>query len=194
MDTHRKKRNIFDYNTPQGKINIIVSGFSDQQKISIDDVTIAVDALPSHHLSGVQEIRYQEDHTYINEYGEEVLTTPKTAKAVFVQNDQVILMHNFENREEFLHILYHEMGHHVFYRVINGFQRKHWVTKIHPSSAVITKYAGLNASEDFAESYARFLLDPKQLSKLTKKYNFMRDEIFGGISISLDKKHVDLTI
>jgi hypothetical protein len=194
MDTYRKKQNLYDFLNPKGDIHIIVSGFSDQQIISIDDVTAAVDALPSHHLGGVQEIRYQEDHTYINKYGEETLTTPESCKAAFVQDDQVVLMHHFVSHEEFLHILYHEIGHHVFYRIINGFQRKHWVTEIHPNSKVITKYAGLNASEDFAESYARFVLDPKQLNRLTKKYRFMRDEIFGGISVKLDKNHVDISI
>jgi hypothetical protein len=194
MDTYHKKRNLFDFKHPEGEINIIVSGFSDQCKITVDEVTHAVDALPSRHLSGVREIRFQEDHTYINEYGEEGLTTPDSCKAAFVQDDQVILMHQFENHEEFLHILYHEIGHHVFYRVINGFQRKHWVTRIHPDSVVITRYAGLNASEDFAECYARFVLDPKQLNKLTKKYNFMRDEIFGGVSVNLERSHVDYSI
>lgn len=194
MDTYHKKRNLYDCIIPRGKINIIVSGFSNQHVITIDDVTRAVDTLPSHHLSGIREIRFQEDHTYINEYGEETLTTPKTTKAAFIQSDQVILMHTFGNYEEFLHILFHEIGHHVFYRIINGFQRKHWVTRIHPNSTVITAYAGLNASEDFAESYARFLLDPKQLHKLTKKYNFIRDEIFSGVSVNLAKNHVDYSV
>jgi len=194
METYSKKPTLYDRGTPKGKIKLTVSGLKDQQILSLDDVTQAIDALPSRHLNGINELRFQEDHTYVNEYGEEVLTTPKSTKGVFVQQDRIILMHHFDDIAEFKHILYHEIGHHVFYRIITGTQRHHWVTRIHPDSFVITRYAGRNASEDFAESYACFLLDPKQLLNLPEKYRFLRDDIFGGVSVNLEQQHVDLSI
>jgi hypothetical protein len=193
MEKHRKRTNIYDRAMPHGRINLRISGFSSQSVVALDSIKSAIDALPRYHLSGIDEIRYQTDHLYITNDGE-YFYTPRFSKAVFVQNDKIILMHDFKSLEEFHHVIYHEIGHHVFYRIINGAIRKQWVTDIYRSSRPVTQYGHKNASEDFAECYAYFLTKPKQLNVIDSKYRFMRDKIFGGVSMELMRGHIDLKI
>ena len=191
MEKYTKSTNLYDRAMPHGKVNLRISGFSEQNIITIQQVKSAIDALPRSHLSGIEEIRHQTNHLYISKEGEPFYT-PRFSKAVFVQNDKIILIHHFKDLPEFLHVIYHEIGHHVFYHVISGAIRKLWVTGIYPSARPITKYGDKNASEDFAECYAHFMTNPKQLNVIAKKYQFMRDKVFGGVSVDVTHGHVDL--
>ena len=49
-----------------------------------------------------------------------------------------ISQHAFKDLEEFRHVIYHEIGHHVFYCIITGAVRKKWVTEIYPGTPTIT--------------------------------------------------------
>ena len=102
------------------------------------------------------------------------------SKASYNRERKRVLVYDFDNKEMFYHILYHEIGHYVFYNIINGFVRKKWVTQISKNSPYVTKYAAVNASEDFAETYATFILKPAKLYTLGQKLSFMRQEIFKG--------------
>jgi len=184
MEKYAKKTNLYDHAMPQGKVNLRISGFSGQNIITVQNIKSAIDALPRYHLSGIEEIRYQTSHLYAPKDGEPFYT-PRFSKAVFVQNDKIILIHQFKDLAEFHHVIYHEIGHHVFYRIINGATRKMWVTDIYPTSRPITKYGDKNASEDFAECYAHFMTNPKLLNVIAKKYQFMRNRIFGLFCVLL---------
>lgn len=56
--------------------------------------------------------------------------------------------------------------------------KKKWVTEICRSAPFITLYASTNASEDFAETYASFVLQPEKLKQIPLKYQFMLNEVF----------------
>ncbi len=194
MDTYKKRRNLYDQALPDSDIALAIRGFSRQQIITLDEVTRAIDTLPRQHLGGIREIRYQDNHEYYAPNGEYLLSTPPSTKGVFVPEQRAILIHSCTDSDEFLHILYHEIGHYVFHTVLNGAQRKTWVTELHPDTKTVTRYAKTNAGEDFAESYAHFVLDPKQLEKLYRKYRFMRDEVFRGVAVNVGKGHLDMHI
>jgi hypothetical protein len=73
------------------------------------------------------------------------------------------------------HAIYHEIAHFVYFNAISAVQRKNWVTKIYPRSSFVSDYAKINAAEDFAESYAFYLLDGAKLRKIaSNKSVFIR--------------------
>jgi hypothetical protein len=41
----------------------------------------------------------------------------------------------------FFHMLYHKIGHFVFYLVIGSRVKKRWVARIYPGSSCVTRYA-----------------------------------------------------
>jgi hypothetical protein len=78
------------------------------------------------------------------------------------------------------------------FRVFPGAQQQReeaLVTGIYPRSACITPYGTVNASEDFAESYACYMRDPEALKLLPEKYAFMRDCIFSGDPATLKERN-----
>ena len=85
-----------------------------------------------------------------------------------------ILIYKFRTKEEFKHILYHEIGHHVFRHKLNSVQRKKWVTQVYPKSAHVSEYATTNANEDFAETYAFYVQNSIRVSAIPTKLEFMQ--------------------
>jgi hypothetical protein len=88
----------------------------------------------------------------------------------------------------FHHVLYHEIGHFVFYFAIGSNIKKLWVTEIFPHSNCVTAYAEQSASEDFAETYAAYLRDPAALKDLPQKEVFMRECVFSGRPETMKEK------
>ncbi len=86
----------------------------------------------------------------------------------------------------------HELAHHVYFVLIDSKVKKRWVTEICRSAPFVTDYASRNAGEDFAESYAKFVLEPDKLRKIPIKYNFIFKEVFKGVSPNRDS--LDITI
>jgi len=119
---------------------------------------------------------------------------PRESKAVYAQRERRILVFDFASLRQFRHVLHHEIGHHVFERVLDSTWRKRWVALFKPGSRFITRYAARNAAEDFAECYATFVRNPKRLERLTTKYAFLRDNVFGGIANNLEQGHVDMLV
>ena len=77
-------------------------------------------------------------------------------------------------------MLFHELGHFVYFRVISSFEKKQWVTEVHPVEEAVTRYGRRNAAEDFAEAFALYVQAPGELAGLPGKYRFMRDAVFKG--------------
>ena len=90
-----------------------------------------------------------------------------------------IAIYRCEERAQAVHLLLHELGHHVFHRGIDGRTRKKWVTEVHPRPGSISGYADRNATEAFAEGYAAFVLDLPSLRRLPAKHGFFREHVFG---------------
>ena len=194
MHTYTKKPTLSDQDRQAPDIKLLISGFSAQTVVSIDDVVQTVDALPVHHLNGLLEIIF--DPNRETEISQDILESScnTTAKGIYVQTKGTVVLYDFENGERFRHILYHEIGHHVFYRILNSFDKKHWVTVLNPRSRHVTRYAMRNAAEDFADSYAVFMLNPKKLQKILSKYIFLRDRVFAGIANNISAKHLDVVV
>ncbi|MFW5863778.1 MAG: putative zinc-binding metallopeptidase [Desulfohalobiaceae bacterium] len=96
-------------------------------------------------------------------------------------SQSVIVIYPFRSRAEFFHALYHEIGHHVFLRVLLQQQRDKWFFKVRPhEQGFVTQRAAKNAREDFAETYACYCASPQLLFRAPKKRDFVQLEAFAG--------------
>ncbi|HSC74959.1 MAG TPA: hypothetical protein VLB90_01835 [Pseudomonadales bacterium] len=103
---------------------------------------------------------------------------PSHIKGQYLQHLHSIALYPFCGERELLHTIAHELGHFVFLHRLDSAVRKKWVTEIYPGSTKVSKCASTNASEDFAESYAFYLLHPEALRPITEKYAFMEKDVF----------------
>jgi hypothetical protein len=95
-------------------------------------------------------------------------------EAEYLQDEERIAAYKFADEADFLHLVLHEVGHHVCQRSIGGNLRKRWVTQIYPATAAVSR---ASARKDFAESYALFAINPERLRAFPQQYTFMRDEV-----------------
>jgi hypothetical protein len=163
-----------------GRLNLRLSGFGAQKIVPVDDIVHAVDRLPDFHLDGLREIAYLPE--WAPETGTRYPAYPRCApQGEFVQAERRIFVYRFDGAATFFHMLHHEIGHFVFFLVLGSRVKKQWVTQIFPASSCVTAYAGRNPWEDFAETYAYYLLQPRLLErKLPEKHAFMRECVFSG--------------
>jgi len=167
--------------TGTGKLNLLVSGFGQQDIVPVDDIVHAIDVLPSVHLEGLREIVYLPQFAPMTG----ALCYPGlpwcNPQGEFIQNERRVYVYSFDSRAMLFHMLFHEIGHFVFYLVIGSRVKKRWVTEISSESACVTAYASSNPREDFAETYAYYVRHPQFLKKeVPHKYAFMRDYVFSG--------------
>ena len=177
-----KRKTVVDWGKPEGRIKLTVSGFELQSIIPTHRVVAEIDRIPSHHLAGLKEIRYdptRETLTWLTNVP--VMSESPHTKGLYLQGFRTIAIYNFNSEKQLFTVLFHELGHYVYYTIIDSTVKKKWVTEVHPIKRYVTGYASRNASEDFAESYAEFLLNPHNLVRIPQKYNFIRNEVFGGI-------------
>jgi hypothetical protein len=194
MRVQKKPRTAWDRGQAQQSINVLVSGFAEQSSVSIAEVAATLNSLPAFHLVGLDQVIYDPKWETGSALALQETSCSRQSKAVFLKAERKILVFRFDDSEELRHILYHEIGHHVFERVLDSKQRKRWVTVLNPGSRHVTRYAARNAMEDFAESYATFMRNPKAVEKIYRKYAFLRDDVFAGIALNLEQGHVDISI
>lgn len=157
-----------------------VSGFELQNKVSVEQLKASISQIPDSHLANLQVIKYDPTRSIQRLrafYNGGFTGTPA---GEYLSNYQSVVIYDFIDYDQFRHILFHEIGHFVFFRVISSFTKKEWVTQIYPNSLHISDYAKRNACEDFAESYAFYLNKPDQLANIPAKFHFMRNKVFGG--------------
>jgi hypothetical protein len=168
------------FGTPtSGRLRLYLTGFGRQNIVPMEGIIAALEALPAHHLAGLYGIRYdprRETQSLLSHYLGQPIR--RTSRAQFLGLSNTISVYAFRSREECFQTLYHEIGHHVFYGVIGSRLKKIWVTELYPGSGHVSDYAATNATEDFAESYAAYLLKPAALLRLSAKHVFMRDRVF----------------
>jgi len=165
---------------------VVLRGFGRQQRAPVDRIAAALETLPSFHLEGLREIEF--DPERLGQKATGYFLPPRAytslpnfkCRAEYLEGEERIAVYAFASERELCELLHHEIGHHVCQRVIGGTLRKRWVTQIHPGAPAISAYAGRNAREDFAESYAAFALSPERLRSIPTKYAFMRDEVFAS--------------
>jgi hypothetical protein len=173
----------------KGTLRLLISGFSQQQVVNVSQIVAAIDLLPNHHIEGLREIVYAPfglPGDLLDAYS---VRPPGQRKGEFRQKERCIVLYEIESLDLLFHVLYHEIGHFVFFLALNSRVKKRWVTEIFPKSQCITSYGASNASEDFAETYACYVRDPDRLQLLPAKFAFMRDWVFSGRVETLKEKN-----
>jgi len=101
-----------------GRIQLYLSGFRRQSIIDIEDILTAVEQIPAWHLVGLKKLEYDPERKFREkiDYGRWIHIA--RSKGIFDQNNRKILIFQFDQLDHFLHILYHEIGHYVFYFVL----------------------------------------------------------------------------
>jgi len=171
-----------------GKLNLLLEGFSRQYVVPVDAIVGSLDRIPDFHLEGLREIVYLPEYARAAALGRPGLPG-STPKGEFVQAERRIFVYAIDEPGIFFQMLYHEIGHFVFYLVIGSGVKKRWVTRVSPGSSRVTPYAGLSPSEDFAETYAFYLCRPCVLERdFPQKHAFMRDLVFSGRAGTLKER------
>jgi len=178
--------------TGDGRLRLLLEGFWRQEIVPVDDIVRAIDRVPSFHLEGLREI------VYLPEFAQAAAALPCPVmphfepKGEFVQRERRIFVYAFDSPGLLHQMLYHEIGHFVFFLVLGSRVKKRWVTEIFPDSRCVTGYARVNPWEDFAETYAYYLLHRNFLKNaLPQKLAFMRDCVFSGKPDSLKQSDRD---
>jgi len=170
-----KNRTSAEETAGPGKLNLLLSGFSRQDLVPVDDIVRAIDLLPGFHLEGLREIAYLPEAAPAASTFCPALPRAEP-KGEFVQRERRIFVYAFDSAAMFFQMLYHEIGHFVFFLVIGSRVKKRWVTEIFPGSQCVTAYARVNPWEDFAETYAHYVGRPHILeTEFPEKHAFMRD-------------------
>lgn len=166
------------------KFALHLKGFDQQRLVTVEHIVAVIKALPDFHLEGLQSIEYDPDRLSQKAIGYFLAPRVPTAlpnlrsRGEYLQDDLRIMIYAFDSEAELLHVLHHEIAHHVYHRVIDGALRKRWVTQIRSSTPATTNYGERNASEDFAETYAIYVLARARLHSTPAKLAFMQTEIF----------------
>ena len=160
------------------RLHLKLYGFSRQTVVPVANIVAAIDMLPTFHLAGLREICYEPELVIDPFYFSGIRNSRRQAE--FIQAKRKIVFFEINDPGLFYHVLYHEIGHFVFYLALSSVIKKIWVTEIFPHSTCATLYGKLNASEDFAESYACYCRDEETLQRIPTKYAFFRDYVFSG--------------
>ena len=123
--------------------------------------------------------------------------------------DSVIYLRCLDDLAELKSVLIHEIGHIVDINLARSNQRLNYFSEISwlndnlavaDDTGFVSGYAATDAFEDFAETYAYYLLHGDKFrtlmtaSSITKrKYDFMEYSIFAGTEYSLENKTDPLT-
>jgi hypothetical protein len=195
MKEHRKGNTLSDRDLTVGSVSLTIRGFSGLARVSVDQIVNWVESAPAFHLVGLTAIIYDPHHQLDPAATDSALPASAAHKAQYVKAKRHILVHDFADTAELQHILYHELGHHVWDQVLNTMLRRHWLLELSQRrSRRVTRYAQRNALEDFAESYAVFLCDPARLGPLQRKYDFLRNNVFAGVARNIARGFLDVSV
>ncbi|CAH9050971.1 hypothetical protein PSECIP111951_00302 [Pseudoalteromonas holothuriae] len=154
---------------------LYIKDFCKQTVVSNDQIKTAIAKVPNAHLKGLQYIVYDPERFFQRSY---VNPRPINYNVIGQYNrlpSKFITIHKIIHEENFYHVLYHEIGHHVFNHILPSRMRVTWVNDIFPNSQYfVSNYASTNAQEDFCESYSSFYTNASDLKKDTRKASFVR--------------------
>ena len=190
MLKYKKTSKLSDHKQSHPKLKLQVRNFGEQSRVSVGEIVALLDRLPAHHLGQLKEIIYDPRRIILQLIDDPMLDLNRNSKGMFIQNRRTIAIFDFDDKTQLFDILMHELAHHVYYVIIDSTVKKRWVTEVCREAPFITPYASRNASEDFAESYAKFVLEPEKLRNIPIKYNFILREIFKGVSPNRDSLDV----
>ena len=156
---------------------IIVKNFSKQKVISPEEIADLIKSAPESHLKGLKFVVYDPTRFYQRSYVQPVIPDRRVKGQYYSDMLDAIIIYEIKSKSMFSHILFHELGHYVFQRILTPEQRKLWVTELYPLKVFVSDYARTNAQEDFSESYAFYALKKSFGYGLQAKYHFL-DKIF----------------
>lgn len=163
-------------------MQILVAGFDGQNIVTREEVISALKRLPELHLRGIKVVRYDPLRviaTSMTWLFDEPVAPRSRGSYYQSENFSAIVVWKFTSRSEFYHILFHEVGHYVFMKMLRQPARNKWIYDIRkwePHS--VSSYAGKNSREDFAESYAAFLNKNPALDSCPMRKAFLKEEVF----------------
>lgn len=163
-------------------MRLLIADFDRQNIVSKNQVVQAVRRLPQRHYAGIKAIRYDPYRTLATYLAvlQNKPSSPRT-KGLYYQDEElnVIVLFEFSTQAQFYHILYHEIGHYAFLRVLTQPERDQWLYTVRPNEPrFVSQEARQNAREDFAECYAAYCTRPEHLAHLPQKYTYFRDVVF----------------
>jgi hypothetical protein len=135
--------------------------------------------IPVSHLDRCQKIRYIPQQIAVQDQQAAGRFIP-----MFRQISVYTVSEEFQNREELLNTLTHEIGHNVHYNMrIDDLELARRWGALHKDigAGFVSDYARSDEYEDFAETYMVYIRDPALLRRFsTAKYDFMRQQVFAG--------------
>lgn len=162
-------------------VRVRVVGFG-HQAVSPEDVVAAIRRVPNFHLAGLHEIAFDQIDAGFHKAG---------GQACYCQADRRISFFCLPKLNLFRHILYHEIGHHVFALVISSKVKTLWVNRIALQTPSVSAYGATSPQEDFAEAYAMYLATEVERRAATKaKLNFLRQLVFSGDPWTLKERNM----
>ena len=173
----------------RGKIRVLISGFGAQSIVTTDEIVAAIEILPDVHLQGLENITYDPERTIPValswawlEHFQTYRPLPHHAAGQYV-SEGCVAIYTFATKHRFYAILYHEIGHYVYHRVLAEPTQSLWRDSIYAASGHVSEYASRKPGEDFAETYMHYVLYRDALaSGLPAKHAFMRDAVFRGFA------------
>lgn len=163
-------------------VRVRVVGFA-HQAIIPEDVVAAIRRVPNFHLAGLNEIAFdQKSDAGFCKTG---------VQAYYCQANRRICFLCLPELNLFRHILYHEIGHHVFALVISSKVKTLWVNRIAVKTPSVSAYGATNPQEDFAEAYAMYLAPEAERGTAAKvKLSFLRELVFSGDPWTLKERNM----
>lgn len=164
-----------------------VSGFSKSEVLTSREVeTFLKDEFLPEHTSkrNLKKIEYTDEYVS-DEPGSYVAGTCYTNR--ILGKSRIEINRQNENgatdAEEMKSTISHEVGHNVYYNVVPAKTRGSWkdISENSADDEYVSDYAKTEVEEDFAETYAVYMLDPEALNEISpEKYEFMREHVFDG--------------
>ncbi|MFS0757025.1 hypothetical protein ABC383_20325 [Noviherbaspirillum sp. 1P10PC] len=162
-------------------VRMRVIGFA-HQAVSPEVVVAAIRHVPNFHLAGLNEIAFDRSNAGFHK---------PSVQAYYCQIDRRICFLYLPKPNLFRHILYHEIGHHVFALVISSKVKTLWVNRIALQTPSVSAYGATNPQEDFAEAYAMYLApDCERSAAAVLKLSFLRELVFSGDPWTLKEKRM----
>ena len=151
----------------------VIRGFEHSRLVSNHDIASLIKQAPKRHLESLKAI------AFISASERLLYDVPSSGeKGAYFPDYRSILFFDVDSIEACKHVLFHELGHFVFHQKITSYQRKQWASTLFTKRQFVSAYAATDPAEDFAESYAYYILDTQKIKAIPEKYHFLRFQVF----------------
>jgi hypothetical protein len=164
-------------NVASEHVHVSLWGFKNCPWVSPESVAEALESLPMHLLTGLRNIRYEPVPLAPGMYSWVTAPAQSRLHGLYSQEDRTILVQGVKNRVDLFRVLFHELGHHIYFSVLLSEEKKHWVVNLWGSEDAVSSYGKRNAAEDFAELFSLFLMGSSKLHDRPVKTRFLRDTV-----------------